>query len=285
MNTQLYIKTLLIPGIITLFSACNTIPDRHDYAEIIAQKGNMTKKIIESGHFSLTTYSKLNNENTDLLIAYIEGDGYAFQGKHRLSRDPTPKDPVGLKLAIQDPNPSVVYIARPCQYLTTEQLKTCSPEYWSTHRYSEETVSAIDNVINGFARGYREIVLVGYSGGGTIAALIAARHQNIKTLITVAANLDHKTWTDIHQVSPLESSLNAKDNALLLKNTKQWHFAGGKDEIVPVPVINSYMQSTGNYSNARMIVIPEFDHQCCWVENWKELLCELGEEFSDYCSK
>jgi hypothetical protein len=282
MGLQLFIRFLLQLAIIML-PACSTVADRKDYAETIAQHAGMTKEVFNTGQFILTTYSKLGSKNSDLLVVYIEGDGHAFQRKRRPSPDPTPKTPVALELAATDPNLSVLYIARPCQYLSAEQLKDCDTKYWTTHRYSEEAVAAINQVISQFAAGYKEIGLSGYSGGGTVATLIAARHSNIKWLVTVAANLNHKAWTEFHHVSPLSGSLNAADMAPLLKNTLQKHYVGGKDKIVPEEITLSYMTNIGENSNAKVIIKPDFDHQCCWVRDWTELLCKSGDVFSAYC--
>lgn len=282
MGLQLFIRYLMLLAVIPL-SACNTFADRNDNAEKIAQNAGLTKQVINTGQFILTTYSRLKAENTDSLIVYIEGDGHAFQRRQHLSPDPTPKTPLALELAATDPHPSILYIARPCQYLAAEQLQACDPKYWSTHRYAEEAVAAINQVISQFAAGYREMGLIGYSGGGTVAALIAARHLNIKWLVTVAANLDHKAWTEFHHVSPLAGSLNAADVAPLLKNILQRHYVGGKDKIVPEKITLSYMSNYGEDSNAKVMIKPDFNHQCCWVRDWPELLCHSGDEFSGYC--
>jgi len=52
-----------------------------------------------------------------------------------------------------------------------------------------------------------QIQLIGYSGGGATAALIAARRDDISRLITVAGNLDHDKWTQLHTITPLTHSL------------------------------------------------------------------------------
>lgn len=282
MGLQVHKIVLLISAIILLY-ACNTPLRRLDSAEAIAQKSGMHKQVINTGKFVLTTYSRIDSKDNDLLIVYIEGDGHAFKRKYTLSSDPTPIMPVALELAAEDPNSSILYIARPCQYLSSDQLKTCDPKYWSTHRYSDEVITSIDKVISRFSTDYHEIALVGYSGGGTVATLVAARHKNIKWLVTVAANLDQKAWTEFHKVSPLSGSLNAVNVASILENTRQIHYIGGKDTIVPEKIVRSYMKNYGENSNVKMIVKPGFDHHCCWVKDWTVLMCKNGDEFSLYC--
>jgi hypothetical protein len=282
MGLQLTIRFLLILETIAL-TACNTVIDRLETAETIAQTTGMTKQVISAGKFVLTTYSKHQDEHTALLVIYIEGDGNAFLHKNYLSPDPTPKTPLALELASIDANPSVLYIARPCQYLTAEQLKTCDSKYWSTHRYSEEVVYAINQVVSQFATGYQQIGLVGYSGGGSIAVLLAARRQDISWLVTIGATLDHTYWTSLHDVTPLSGSLNPADFAESVQTLPQLHLLGEKDKIVPASVVHAYLGKATDTGKIHLQIIPGFNHQCCWVDVWPELLCESGNP--DYCGK
>lgn len=271
-----YLPRYLLLCMLSMLPACGILPDR-------AEQAGFTKRTIDTGPFILTTFYKTGSDHDSILVVYIEGDGHAFDGKHRRSSDPTPKSPVALELAARDPHPAVLYIARPCQYLSRKQLKKCSPKYWSTHRYAEEVVAAIDQTISRSAPDYQEIALVGYSGGGTIAALIAARRRDVKWLITIAANLDHRVWTDLHKVSPLTGSLNASDYAPAIQDIPQWHLIGDRDSIVPATITRTFLNKMSKTSNVKLITVPEFDHQCCWVRDWPGLLCNSDDSFSAYC--
>jgi len=262
--------------------ACTGISSPPEIAENIAQQSGFTKQIVNTGQFVITTYRKSSDESTDILTVYIEGDGYAFQRKNRISSDPTPKTPVALELAARDPNASILYIARPCQYLARKLLNNCDPKYWSTHRYSEEVITAINHVINQSTSSYRKIGLVGYSGGGSIAVLLAARREDIAWLVTIGANLDHEFWTNLHDVTPLSGSLNPADYAESIQDLPQLHLAGEKDRIVPVVVSHAYLDKAADYGNIQLKTVPGFDHQCCWADIWPQPLCELD---SFYCSK
>ena len=66
------------------------------------------------------------------------------------------------------------------------------------------------------ASGALGIALAGYSGGGAMAALIAARRPDTVCLVTVAAPLDTGAWTQAIGVSPLRTSLNPLDHAARL---------------------------------------------------------------------
>jgi hypothetical protein len=238
-----------------------------------AREGNFVEARLHAGSFDLTTFARLPPHSAELHV-YIEGDGQAYSTRYSLSEDPTPEDPIALKLALRDPAAAVLWIARPCQYLNREALQACPSRYWSTGRYAEEVVTAIDAVIEVVARevGARNIGLVGYSGGGTIAALVSARRKDVAWLVTVGANLDHALWTRLHGLTPLSGSLNPIDFAATLRSVPQRHYLGERDQIVPQTVINSYLDKLGRPTNAKLEVIADFDHHCCWPERWPQLL-------------
>lgn len=271
-------------GFTLTLAACGGIPDRQAIATKAAEQSGFTREIIPSGLFSLTTFRKQSDQDLALLVIYIEGDGFAFRRKGLLSSDPTPHSMLTLALAKKDPHPSVMYIARPCQYLPEDALKTCNPKYWSTHRYSEDVIVAVDSAISHAASGYKSIALIGYSGGGTIAALIAARRTDVAWLVTIAANLDHKSWTHLHQITPLSGSLNAADFAESIQHVRQLHLTGERDRVVPFEVTQAFLNRMTNHSRVSVKTIPEFDHECCWARDWPELACMLSGDAS-YCGK
>ena len=242
-----------------------------------AQEKNFVQDRLHTGLFYLAIFARLP-PHSDFLHVYIEGDGQAFSSRHSQSEDPTPKDPVALQLALRDPADAVLWIARPCQYLSDEALRTCPSRYWSGDRYSEEVIAATNAAIEAMVRkaGTRKIGLVGYSGGGTVATLVAARRTNVAWLVTVGANLDHALWTRLHGVTPLVGSLNPIDFAATLRSLPQRHLLGEHDQIVPPPVIDSYLDKLGRPPNARLQVIADFDHHCCWPERWPQLLFQAG---------
>ena len=143
-------------------------------------------------------------------------------------------------------------------------------------------IAAIDNTINQKTFPYTKIGLVGYSGGGAIAALIAARRPNVAWLVTVAANLDHKYWTNLHNLTPLSGSLNPADYAARLQSLPQLHLVGGKDTIVPPQVSQSYVNKFTDTSHIKVRRMTGFDHECCWVKVWPQLLCD-DRLFESYC--
>jgi dienelactone hydrolase len=116
------------------------------------------------------------------------------------------------------------------------------------------------------------LVLIGYSGGGAVAALVAARRGDVIELVTVAGNLDHATWTAIHHVHPLDGSLNPVNAIDALQNIPQIHFVGERDKNVNTAVVNAYAERFPVNRRPRIQIVPEADHSCCWVDRWPVLL-------------
>jgi dienelactone hydrolase len=265
---------MLMAVLLVLGSGCSSIAMRHENAGDIASSSGLSLHRIQAGHFLLTTYQKGLKSAENHITVYIEGDGNAWDSRYRLSTDPTPKNPLSLKLAAKDSAEAILYIARPCMYLPDELIKTCEPKYWSSHRYAQEVIAAINQAINIATRQRDDLhlTLVGYSGGGAVAALVAARRNDVASLITLSANLDHKTWTDIQSISPLSGSLNPIDYADQLRHIEQIHFLGEKDRIVQRSVIQSYLSRLGPDAPAELRMIEGFDHACCWEEVWPGLM-------------
>lgn len=233
-----------------------------------AQAEGFVRAVVPAGAFDLTTLERRGTASGRLVV-YIEGDGRAYRTRRRASSDPTPRRPVSLELARRDPSPWVLWIARPCQYLDAPALMRCDRRFWTTHRYAESVVEAIDVVIDrALGLEVPRLGLVGWSGGGTVAALVAARRDDVAWLITVAANLDHRAWTRLHGVTPLAGSLNPPDRADRLRDLPQLHLVGAQDEVVPEAVVRSYLEALGNAPHARLEVIEGFDHHCCWSKLW-----------------
>lgn len=204
------------------------------------------------------------------VTVYIESDGAPWLASDLPPRDPTPIRPYVVRMASADPAPAVAYLGRPCQQLEPEQLHGCDPQWWIQARYSESVVSATNEAVSAAkARtGAQEVKLVGYSGGGTVAALVAERRDDVACLVTVAAPLDTEAWTQTIGVSPLSRSLNPASGAERLARVPQTHFRGGKDSVVPPATGRQYLRQT---PNARVIDLPRSDHDCCWADDWREL--------------
>jgi dienelactone hydrolase len=197
------------------------------------------------------------------LWVVIEGDGRAWLSMHEPSRDPTPVDAVGWRLARTLSAPNVLYLTRPCQFLQPAAPNDCSSTDWTTARFSAKWVRRSDEAIDAAKRasGAKRVVLAGYSGGGQMAALLAERRDDVAALITVAAPLDQAAWTAYHHVSPLADSLDAGTQKSRLFGLPQLHIAGADDKVVPPLLTEEFLRGYPPDAPAQMLVLPEVDHR------------------------
>ncbi len=207
-----------------------------------------------------------------ILHIYIEGDGAAYATRTSPSLDPTPTTSVSFLLASKDTAAAVAYLGRPCQYVSGAK---CSNTYWTLGRFSAEVIYTMDVLMDEAMRaaGAKQAILFGYSGGGAVATLLAARRTDVTGLITICGNLDHALWTDIHKVTPLVDSLNPKDVARRLGNIPQVHFVGAEDTIVPAQIAQSFCHALAKKTKFQLQILPGLTHKGHgWITRWTALL-------------
>lgn len=220
----------------------------------------------------LMSYQRFSKPS-DRIRIYIEGDGRAWENKHSLSDDPTPSDPVALKLAAVDPADNIAYIARPGQYSLSGFLD-CDSKYWSNKRFSPEVIDSFNSAIDILKKksGAQYVELVGYSGGGAIVVLVAARRNDVISLRTVAGNLNTSALCDYHHVSQLDGSLNPLDDALKTAHIPQRHFVGSRDSVIPEAIVQSFVKQEGDKDYSRVTVVEDVTHTKGWQGDWEKLL-------------
>ena len=199
------------------------------------------------------------------------------------SFDPTPRDPLALRLALAQPVGAAAYLARPCQYIDARAAR-CDRRYWTDARFAPEVIAATNVAIDILKKrsGAQRLTLVGYSGGAALAALVAARRNDVDRLVTVAGNLDPVQWAVAHHLSPLSQSLNPADDISSLQTIGQWHFVGGRDTNITPALVQSFVERFPLERRPRLHVEPTFDHHCCWSEAWPAIWREIVEGQSDH---
>jgi len=203
------------------------------------------------------------------LHVYLEGDGTPWDGPGRRAADPTPRAPVAFALMARDPGPALL-VGRPCYHLDRPD-PACAPQWWTDRRYAPEVVASLAEVVGAeiSARGARRVTLIGFSGGGVLAMLLAPELPQVSRVITVAANLDVAAWTAHHGYPPLVASLDPAARPPLPARIAQTHYLGERDGNVPPSVLAGVRVRT---PAADWQVVPGFDHWCCWVAQWPALL-------------
>lgn len=246
-------------------AACAVREARMDTATDIARRGGLQPVTVAGQPFTLAAFTR-NSDTARPVVVYIEGDGLAWVSPSQPSTDPTPRNPVALRLAAQDVSPNVVYLARPCQYAWSP---SCSEAYWTNKRFADEVVRATSLAIDRLIRPGQQIHLVGYSGGGAIAALLAARRTDVVSLRTVAGNLDHEAINRHHGVSPMRESLNPKDIAGRLKGLPQQHLVGLGDKVVPPFIAQAFTQAVGDDQCVAVTPVKGATHADGWELVWR----------------
>jgi pimeloyl-ACP methyl ester carboxylesterase len=264
-------------------AGCTATPaERSSAASEIAGRGGLTRATVRSQGFVLTTWSRIappkdGAPGGDDINVYIEGDGYAWATSSDPSSDPTPLNPLALRLAAADSAPSVLYLARPCQFRPPGTRDSCDTPFWTSHRFAESVVAALDGAIDRALppSPRRRLTLIGYSGGGGLAVLLAARRTDVAAVVTVAGNIAHGVWTSHFGISPLRGSLDPIDSAARLAAVPQLHLTGANDGIVPRLVTDTFAQRSPASACIRVVTIADAAHDKGWLENWPGLLSRI----------
>jgi len=260
-----FLPVLLVSLIIGACAHTNVIDD-------IVNKNKLIKKHYQSSSFSHIT---LHNERyfekpASALYVFIEGDGLPWKTRTQISLNPDPLRPLALELMLVTAFPSV-YISRPCYLIRDDH---CPVQWWTNKRYSKQVVESIKDILHEVSKGFDEVTLVGYSGGGALAALVAdSSEDKVTRLVTLAGNMDHLKWAQQHDYSALDGSLNPSDY-VLPATVSQFHFAARNDKNILPEWIKAFSdkQKTSQY-----ILLENADHRCCWVDRWKSILTRIDQ--------
>jgi alpha-beta hydrolase superfamily lysophospholipase len=117
------------------------------------------------------------------------------------------------------------------------------------------------------------LVLIGHSGGGTLAMLLAERIHQTRKVVTLAGNLDTEAWTAQQGYSPLTGSLNPTDRPELPSSIKQVHFIGAEDRTIsPEPARKLHVANP----RVKLIEVEGVRHESGWDGYFCQLLAQIG---------
>jgi pimeloyl-ACP methyl ester carboxylesterase len=225
-------------------------------------------------------------------LVVIESDGASWGSLGFLPPvNPTPDRAVGAEIAralAREYKGAVIYLARHCQFFAVSHPAfdaNCRGDmFWTSGRFSASVVRDMTHILEGLfeedsAETRSAWILGGFSGGGTLAALLAMELGDVECLVTFAAPLDTNAWVKIHGLSPLSHSLNPADRTHRLRSIADMAFwYGDRDQRVP-------LGAAGRLANAaqtreKILVAEGFTHRADsgWVTHATRL-------FRDSCSK
>lgn len=203
----------------------------------------------------------------EVLRVYVEGDGHAWATARQASTDPTPHENLVANLAANDPG-GAVYLARPCQFVSNEH---CNPKAWTDQRFSPQVIASMSSALDAIKLRYTgtRIELVGYSGGGAVALLLAAQRDDVVSVQTLAGNIAVTAWTQLQGLTQLSGSLDPVNYADKLKTIPQRHLVGDLDSVVPRAVSSAYLSSLGSTQCVEIATV-HANHQDGWSAAWAD---------------
>ena len=246
-------------------AACSTPAYKHIDQQ--AESLGFERSTQGTSNFRHVVYAPLRDASSDTVHVYIEGDGVAWRWRYFIKADPTPRRGLMLGLMGMDTG-NTVYIGRPC-YFGLVLDEQCNSDLWTFSRFSEKVVNSMVEVISDRTKDFNNVVLIGHSGGGALALLIAERLHKTSAVVTVAGNIDPDAWVGHHRYTPLYGSLNPVKRSPLKTSIRQLHLVGGKDKVIPANLVREWIKSQ---PNAELWEIPGNTHLCCWAEQWPQVL-------------
>lgn len=269
------VRAMLFVGSVVLLQACATPSQQFDRT---AQALALSRLELQGQPYRHVAYRNRATDSGSVLHVYIEGDGTPWlytEGdepsappRYWIAADPTPRRPIMLQLMAEDRAPSL-FLGRPCYHGLT-QSAGCNPLLWTHERYSPQVIESMVSALRQYlsARPDVDLVLLGHSGGGTLAMLMAPHFARTKAVVTLAGNLDTAAWTEYHRYSPLAGSLNPATQAPLPTAVLQLHLIAANDSAVPYRIVEPMLSQQ---PGAIVDIVPDIDHTCCWEKHASRL--------------
>lgn len=228
----------------------------------LAAEGQLASSEIDTGLFR---HRVLTNEvDGDHLFIYVEGDGTPWIRERRVSIDPTPMNPVMLRLMLPAAH-AAIYLGRPC-YFGLATSGSCHSRWWTFERYGSRVIDSMCAAVNTLAASARSVSLVGYSGGGAIVVRMSACTRKLASITTIAGNLDPAAWTAHHNYTPLIDDPRAA--TLPPSDVPATHWQCRADTEVPPQITDAWFEN-------RATAVRRIVTACTHATGWEQVLPEL----------
>jgi hypothetical protein len=243
--------------LLTCLAACALLPEW----QRLADEGDLDQQWLETERFRLLVLQ--NAADGDHLRIFIDGDGTPWLGANRVSIDPTPNNPVLLRL-MHDADFPAVYLGRPC-YFGTSTGRGCSQRLWTFDRYGAVVVASLCEAANRLSASADSVELFGYSGGGALVIRMSACTDKLRRVTTIAGNLDPAAWAEHHGYTPLNDTVLPAQLPTVAE--RHWQCAG--DEVVPPSVTDNYFRAR---PDAERLIVSECTHSTGWEAHWQQIV-------------
>lgn len=233
----------------------------------LAEQHGRHLEVVPGQPFPLAMLAPPEKRATERLRVYLEGDGHAWATATQPSLDPSPRNLLVARLALEDPTPNA-YLARPCQFVTAAG---CSSALWTDRRFSQEVVSSLSQALDRLKQrfGNREFELVGYSGGAALAVLLAGQRDDVTQIQTIVGNLDPGLWVQLKGLSPLNGSLDPMAYRDRVRSLPQRHLLGGRDQVIAGEIAASFRGNLRSSDCNQRVIIPGATHESGWEAAWR----------------
>lgn len=229
---------------------------------------------VQGRNFAHAVVVPTGQKPAPVLWVFLEGDGQPWtDGGRRIADDPSPKIPMAFDLFKASPVPRI-YLGRPC-YFSHVSDAGCDPSLWTSARYGRAAVASMAAALETLIREYsaRRVILLGYSGGGTIAYLLAPRVSEVSAIVTISGNLDIDEWAREHGFLPLSESDNPASAPAVDRRVTQIAIVGGRDVNVPQTILRGFLD---RQQPQEFWIYDDFDHICCWRRDWPAILNRIS---------
>ena len=253
-----------------------------NYKSIINSNPHLTATIISTEFFEhmvvTNRKSQISEVSREPIVIVIEGDGRPWRNRFQVTADPTPLKPMLLDWAANTSH-ALTYVGRPCYFrarqvtppealvrVTGVHLSSGCEAYWYTFgRYSSPVVESLLTVIDELEPKQCKIIL-GHSGGGTLAMLIGRRLNSVGAVVTLAGNLNVTKWVQNHNYTPLVGSLDPALEPVLEEGVKQIHVGTRNDSEVLV----DWIEQEAKRQSAQIVFWSVPNHSE-WQSVWPQL--------------
>lgn len=255
-------RIILAAAIAASITGCASSVDLVD----MSRTSNLKPGTLQTSQFSLQTMVPAQGTYNHMRV-YIEGDGHAWATSSQPSTDPTPHTSLMATLAAADRTPAA-YLARPCQYLMSPN---CSVATWTSDRFSSDVISSMSAGLDALKRkfGILSFELVGHSGGGAVALVLAGMRNDVVQVQTIAGNADPIYWTQLNKLTPLNKPVTPLQFSERLRVIPQRLYVGLNDTIVQPLVAQEYRSNLGGVCVE--ITSTNADHQNGYEAAWHSL--------------
>ncbi len=259
----------LLCALALFLGACALSYDAREEVRSAHEDSDFREQKFRTSTFTLYGLLRPARNGSTHLRVYIEGDGLAWITRTRPSADPTPTKAVSLRIAQNDPSAdAILYLARPCQYIAQSEARMCARQYWTSHRFAPEVISATNEAINmaKLRAGAQTVSVIGFSGGGGVAVLATAQRSDVTFLGSIAGCIDHELWTRLHKVTPLTGSDNPLDVAHKVRHIPQRHMTSTSDKIIPPLISERFCKAIQKPESC--VQVMGIEHEGPWGHVW-----------------